>query len=175
MQAALISVLCFLAVIGLTFIVSLIRAPNLLDEQRQAEIHSANTRIAEQTHTIEILDKTVAKPERTPVEQHYYEMAKTALEKHGEVEERAILRLVHSHGEMRTADWHVPQPNPEGVDRIKVRMILDALAADHLVVMQLLHTNTELVFEEVWTIPPAMKSALEELLYPESSSESSHT
>jgi hypothetical protein len=51
-----------------------------------------------------------------------------------------------------------------------VDRILNKLRADHVLGMQII--NPEFQSEQVWTIPSAMKSALDELLYAEGNSDS---
>ncbi len=165
MQAAIVSVLFFLAAIGLTFIFSLVKAPKLLDDERQAAIRAKDAQITEHACTIGRLTK----PKRTASEQHYYEISKAAIQKHGDAA-RTILRLILLHAEMRTADWHEPQPNPPDLSMGDVDRILNKLRADHVLGMQII--NPEFQSEQVWTIPSAMKSALDELLYAEGNSDS---
>jgi hypothetical protein len=171
MHTVLISVLCFLATIVLTFIVSLIRSPKILDDERQNVISTRDAQIVKQDSTIEQLKSALANPKKTPAELHCYNLARAALTRHGESAKGALRLMLQQ--EMITADWHQTRPTiPEIAAPTEARKVLSPLAEDGLITMQERYVPDS-GSEQVWGIVPTMRSALEELLYPESNSDSS--
>lgn len=69
----------FLSLSG-TYLYSRRKGAEALDAERETEIRNRDTKIAEQEGKIQAL----AKPPRTGAEQHYYEIAKLALARHGQ-------------------------------------------------------------------------------------------
>jgi hypothetical protein len=116
------------------------------------------------------LNVALLRAPRTPVTEHHYQLAKDLLPKHGE-DGRRTLQHIRKLGELRIAGWHTVN-YPEGIsERKRIADVLQALGNDGLLRKRLdnPHTGSE---EEVWQIPESFANALDDLLYPESISES---
>lgn len=147
-----------IAFIG-SVVISVIRTPKLLDDDRDTAYIAVQSTIQEQVARITALE---TKPPRTASEQHHYEIAKAAIQKHGETG-ITVLRHLKLHGQVVFGDFHSVQP-PAGMDVQSFRSTLNALTGSHVVVMAT--KNTGAIFEYVYTLAPGVDASMEELLYP---------
>jgi hypothetical protein len=81
MQAVFVSIIGFLVVLGLTAIMSVVKAPKLLDDRRQASIRS------------------LTKPKRTATEQERFRIVETAATEYGD-DAAKILRHLRTFGKI---------------------------------------------------------------------------
>ena len=161
MYALIISALSFLASLGLTFLVSLVRAPKLLDDENQAAIRLSNEQNTRQASELAILNQKIAKPPRTAAEQYRYDLAKTAIKKLGQ-EAELILRHLQVHGKIILGSWFIPTL-PSEMSAEKAKRVLNALKQEHIV--NETFTPSPGGCDSVWEIAPGMAAALDELLY----------
>jgi len=176
LQAVEVSLLSGAAGFTLTMIVSLVKAPKLLDDKRRCEITTrdeANQQIREAFATessdfkkqidgmqavTEMRDK---KPKRTAAEEQKYAEAKTALSKFGDAGIVA-LRHLEKHGTLTFTALADPSI-PIGMNARDLQAILAACAIDSLVTRETIHKSGGIDY--VYKIAPGMKAALDELLY----------
>ena len=137
------------ALIG-TWVISVVRATKLLDEEAQSCILGQNSRIIE-------LEK---KPKRTPAEQHHYEIALEAIKKHGE-RGKSVLRHLRNYGEL-VYGFTGPQP-PPGMNGNELKSVLSELTGSHVVTMSERRSGS--TTESVFRLAPGVQSAMDELLY----------
>jgi hypothetical protein len=122
------------------------------------------------------LDETVElsgmKPKRTPAEQYHYEAAKKALEEFGEHRTlvETTLRLVIAHGTLTISVNPTVSPvTPPGMKLHDMKSYLNGCVEKHLVIHTTgpnLSGGVTPVYDHFYTIAPAMKPALDELLFP---------
>lgn len=160
MQVAIVSIVLFLATVGLTFLVSVIRAPKLLDDTRQSKISELNE------HNRQLLSR----PKRSPSEQHHYEQAKAALDELGPTA-AIVLRHLEKHGRLIYRQRGPSPPVPADMNAEQMRAALDRCIAKDLATRshEWVPTGgvTHKIEETTYQIAPGMKAALDELLYPE--------
>jgi hypothetical protein len=161
METLAISALSFLGSLGLTFLVSAIKAPKLLDDERQTAMQNQTALSATQTIEIARLNQALAKPARTPVQEHHYELAKSALSKHGS-EARLLLRHLRLHGTIKIGSGFV-LTLPAGLNRQTATELLATLKNDHLVKETFVPSPNGT--DSIWEIAPGMVEARDELLY----------
>jgi hypothetical protein len=152
MQAFIVSVGCSLAAFILTVIVSFVRAPKLLDDQRVVQIRS------------------LTKPARSAVEEWRFQIVKTSAEKHGE----GALRLLRH---LRIVGKMIFQAGgpilPPGMSQSITQELLKVLRLECIVEQEditpvpsePLHNMLNIVgHKRVWRIIPEMEEAVDELL-----------
>lgn len=182
LQAVEVSLLSGAAGFTLTMIVSLVKAPKLLDDKRRCEITTrdeANQQIREAFATessdfkkqidgmravTEMRDAELQdfkKPKRTAAEEQKYAEAKTALSKFGDAGIVA-LRHLEKHGTLTFTALADPSI-PIGMNARDLQAILAACAIDSLVTRETIHKSGGIDY--VYKIAPGMKAALDELLY----------
>jgi len=148
-----------------TIVISICRAPKLLDDERKAEIEHRDAQIAAQVNSIDQLNRRLQKPLRTPAEQHRFDAAQASLQQIGEIG-TTVLRHLITHGELTFGQFSPPLPSGMNVE--------DARSALNLCVKQNLATmtmvNKRVYYDYIYRIAPAMVSVLEELLYQDAAS-----
>jgi hypothetical protein len=134
--------------------------------------HAAN-RIEEDNFRLRTAaTEAMKRPKRTPAEQHHYEAAKKALEEFGEHRSsvEAILRVVIAHGTLPiSANPSVVTPMPLGMNLHDLKSYLNGCVERHLVIHTLGQNRSGgvmPVYDQFYSISPAMKPALDELLFP---------
>jgi hypothetical protein len=155
MQIAIVCVVVFLASLSLTVLVSLCRAPKLLDDTLRTEIR----RVLEKNTHVQ------ASPERTPAEERHYNAARVALSELGQ-EAANLLRQLNSYGEL-TFTGNFASWLPNGMDQATTQSCLQRCAENGLVTLKS-HMPTGGIYPTIiqtYAIAPAMKAALDELLY----------
>jgi len=158
MQVAIVSIIGFLAALGLTFLVSFVRAPKLLDDTRQSKISELNE------HNRQLLSR----PKRSPSEQHHYEQAKAALDELG-LPAAIVLRHLEKHGQLIYRQRGPSPPAPANMTAQEMQSWLDRCVARDLVTpsheWKATGGVTHKIEEKTYQIAPGMKAALDELLY----------
>lgn len=153
MQALLVSLLCSTVAFALTVLVSLARAPKLIDDKLHSKINS------------------LAKPARTSIQESRILIVKSAIAKNGA---GAIKLLKH----LRTLGKMVfesgSKPLPRGMDSETVKQLLESLKLDGIIdqdrtpiarqsgIDDILRTGTS--YKVIWTINPEMVAAVDEVL-----------
>jgi hypothetical protein len=142
------------------YIIAMRRGAEALDAERVGEIRSKDTKILDREKEI----RALAKPPRTGAEQHYYEIAKLALAKHGP-EAMKILYHMRTHDGIEFTDWVLPHL-PSGLDRKAAERVLELLRQENIVNVN--HSPDRGGTKSIWKIAggSAMLAALDDLLYP---------
>ena len=110
------------------------------------------------------------KPTRTPLEQQHFADAKAAIEQFGEFRQdiETALRHLRKYEILTFSGYHSP-PLPKGMSAKNLRENLNLCVAESLVTQMLGELRSDgpyPVHDEIYTIAPGMKTALDELLYP---------
>jgi len=141
-----------------SMIISLIRTPKLLDNDREMELTRARSIIETQTARIAALE---AKPARTYAEQHHYDFARTAVEKHSDAGV-AVLRHLRLHRRLLFSFTNAP-PSPPGMTTETHRDILNSLVKSNVV--QMVPQTLPGGYEYTYLLTPGLENAMDELLY----------
>ena len=181
-RAVEIAALSGLSGFMITLLVSLARAPKLLNDERLSDIRDrdeANQQIrqafsAESSDLKKQIDSLMAmtadrdaeleelkKPKRTVAEEHHYAEAQLALTKLGE-DGAVALRHLATH-EALTFAALVDPPIPKGMSARALHEILALCVAENLATCQTVKNPGGIDY--IYKIAPGMKSALDDLLY----------
>ena len=148
----------YLLVLSAFVILALIRAPVKIDNARIQD-HKTLKELAEsQTARIATLE---TKRERNAEQRHHYDMAKTAIEKHGETG-KAVLRHLINYGRVVFDDYSPVQP-PPNMTGAAFRTALNELTGSHVVVYTSIARSGN--HEYTYAIAPGVEAAMKELLY----------
>jgi hypothetical protein len=110
-------------------------------------------------------------PKRTPLEEHHYFKAKAALDQFGELRPEIETALCHlrTHEMLKFSGFTAPAA-PQGMNARDLRAYLNLCVAQSLVTVNqggLREDGPFPTYDEIFTIAPGMKLALDELLYPQ--------
>jgi len=165
MQGVVISVLAFLALWGIVFLVSAFRAPVLMDRERQV----SSEVLDKQKREIEGEIAELKRPKATPAELHRLEIAKQSIGKHGD-EAVLLLRQLQHHGHLMWGNFDPPLPS--GMRPQRARELLNLLVKDEVVALNVVQVPGG--YEYTYKIAPIMVATMDEVLY-KSKSVSDHT
>jgi len=158
MQITVISLVGFLALCGLVFFVNLLLTPGMLDaeaQQRYEVLLGRETALAAENSEL----KT---PKRSRADEARLQIAKSALEKHGD-QGITLLRHLRIHGKLVFGSFDPVLP--AGIRGEQARALIQLLVTDQLVsVSQARHPGG---YDYTYAIAPGMADVLDELLYPD--------
>lgn len=152
LQSVALGFALFFAGWGIAFSVSIVCVPALLDAEKSTALDTAKVTIEKLT--------ALAKPKRTPAEEHNYQTAKTALQKLPE-EVLPLLRHIYSVERLVFPNFQIVLPF--GMPDAKARELSFQCHVVGLLTRDVKQQGGG--HETTFAITPGMKSALEELLY----------
>jgi hypothetical protein len=153
----------YLIFLSAYILVHLCRTPAKLDADRDVNEKSLSAALAERDETILRLS---AKPQRTPAEQHYYDVAKKTLQQFGP-KAAIALRHLKTHGSLTFGTYN-PQFLPPGLTASEAIWAYNACAGEGVVTCR----ENPRMGERTFQIAPPMNQVLDELLYEGAGSQS---
>lgn len=146
-----------------TWIISLLRSPKLLDEERATTISRVESQLAVSENEVSLLRQ---RPKRTAAEEYHYQAAKAALRTVGE-EAKEILRCLRNHGQIVDHPMTGISGSPQGISNDRLRQLLGVMQNNRLVTRRSVQVSA-IGQEDTWKIAEAMIAPLDELLYGDS-------
>jgi hypothetical protein len=141
---------------------SLAKAPVALDNERIDRLNDNDTTIEILRNESAQLRAAIAKPKRSPSQQHYYEKTQEAIQNGGE-KIKAILGYFHRHKRVRVGSQLGAMAQHLGFSDIsKLAATLRQLRLQDIIVEI---PDISPTGEVTWELPAVMESVLEELLY----------
>ena len=177
----LVAAIPYAAVVIFMVIFNAIRAPVKLDNGVRLHARrvreSARRTAAAQRSRIQGLNQRLARPERTPGEEHRFEIVRQALDEHG-AQAGVVLRHLLIHGKLvfqsnavQASLW-ATSPLPSGMTTDQTHRMLNLLIRSVVTYNQ---RQIRAGSEHIYEIAPGMLLAVEALVHPAKSSETSQT